>query len=126
MRALDPYMSFRFGFYLPEAKKHIGLSSIYSDPFSDSLWLAKAHWKETDTLAKTLEGVSKGQILFFDKGMTDIARSIEVEWKSTRWAPADLDATENTVAIERLVLVDVFYDTETLVNVVDLKGEEVC
>lgn len=118
-------MSFRFGFYLPEVQKHIGLSSIYSDPFSDNLWLAKAHWEDHDTLRTILKDVSKGQILFFDRGMGEVARSIEVEWKSTRWAPADLDAAMNTVAIERLILVDTFYGEETLVTVVDLKGEEV-
>ena len=77
MKALQPYMSFRFGFYLPEAKKHLGLSSIYSDPFSDSLWLARAHWEEQDTLLTILQNESKGQILFCDRGVEKEARSIE-------------------------------------------------
>jgi hypothetical protein len=103
------YKSFRFGFYLPEKDQFVGSSSIHTDPFTGDLWVVRAHIKNEPTLVQHFSETLIGQVFFFERGMDGDARRIGVKWTGHRWSPIDADATENLVAMERLVLTGVTY-----------------
>ena len=109
MNAVMIYKSFRFGFYLPEKDKFIGANSVHTDPFTGDLWVVRAHIKGEPTLAEHFSEISKGQVFLFEQGVNNDARRIGVKWEGQRWSPLDLDATENSVAVERLVLTGATY-----------------
>lgn len=107
-------MSFRFCVVVPNSDGMVGVSSVYTDPFTGSLWIGAGHIEGRRTLGQVFAEANKCEVWMFPRGaFTDNpdtrARKFDVSWPKMRWVPFDLDATKNEVAMEYVCLEGAVY-----------------
>ena len=95
----------------------VGLATCWSDPFHPELWLAVGHAENVPTLRaraqEELDRVRPSGIGFLSAWLLGAdrtsSRRIDATFTGFRWLPLDLDAHEEGVAMETLVLLGVQY-----------------
>lgn len=105
----DVFMSFRFCVLIPNGDNSIGVSSVYTDPFTGALWIGSAHMEGRRTLGQVFAETKKCEVWMFPRGVfvgkPDVsARKIDVSWSTMRWVPFNLDATKGEIAMEYVCL----------------------
>lgn len=116
---LDPeiFMAFRFAVYIPDRTEVIGASMVYTDPFTGSLWISRAHRTNERTLGQVFAEINQCEVWMFTRGVwakgeapkQARARKIKVTWPSMRWVPFNLNATEGEAALEHVCLENAQY-----------------
>lgn len=113
----EPFMSFRFVVFLPDTEEVIGVTMVYSDPFTDSMWVGKAHIEGERPLGQRMAEVKRCEVWMFPRGIVfkdkrdHRARRICVNWNSMRWVPFNLDAARGEAALEHVCLEGATYET---------------
>jgi hypothetical protein len=128
MRA-DPeiFMAFRFAVSIPDKVDVIGASSVFTDPFTGSLWIGRAHRADERTLGQIFSEVNHCEIWMFTRGVwapgetpkEARARKIKVTWPKMRWVPFNLDAAQASAALEYVCLEDATYQAVENVTAAD-------
>ncbi len=114
----EVFSRFRFAVVIPTVGT-LGVTSIYSDVFSPTLWIKRAHSTGRKTLFEQLNAVKAADVWMLTHGMTGPARRVSVSWENVRWIPFDLDATEGSVALETVELQGVVYSIPEELDCVD-------
>lgn len=98
---LDYYRKFRF--IIEINNKPLGLSAVYQDPFTGSLWLERGLQIGGKTLNDLLPESGSLDVILMGRGAVS-ALKLHVNYEGKKWYPIDLNSTENNVAIEKLML----------------------
>lgn len=103
-----------FLFHLVIGDQKVSAASCITDPFSGTLWLARAHSKSRPTWSELLTDIFSIVVTMNDRDASP-ARSIEVEFDSLDWRPIHMDASKDDLAMDWVGLVGARYtliDTE--------------
>ena len=103
-RKAELYTTFRFVITLPDRGDDIlRAMSVYCDPFTDELWIGRAHIAGERTLAQLLCEERLLEIWMLPRG-PGLSRLIGVSFDGLRALPLNLDASADEVALEWVVL----------------------
>lgn len=89
----------------PTRVPHLGVSAVYTDPFSGILWIGRAHFgQDIQTWLAVGEGTRAFQVWMLPRRQSEAARCLEVAAHPgpRHWHPLDLDAARDAVAMEWL------------------------
>jgi len=101
------FTCYNFTLYIPERDEVVPLQSCFNDPFTEAVWLGRAHITDEPTLAQRLCEVTRIEILMLPRtqGFGKVRR-ITVKFSAHRWLPLDLDNRQDSVALEWVALED--------------------
>jgi hypothetical protein len=100
------YAAHRFVVTVPEAPAGpamVPAMSIYNDPFTDEVWMGRAHIEGARTLAQHLAEERAIDVWMLPRG-SGLARRIHVDFEGLRALPLELDSTRDEVALEWVAL----------------------
>lgn len=100
------YTAFRYVVTVPETPNGPALlptMSIYNDPFTNEVWVGRAHIEEERTLAQRLVEEKAIDVWMLPRG-DGLARRVHVDFDGLRALPLELDSCRNDVACEWVAL----------------------
>lgn len=97
--------TYKFAAYIPSREEVLPLQSCFNDPFTEAVWLGRAHIADEPTLANRLMDVERVEIYLWPitQGFGK-TRRIAVLFSSYRWLPLDLDNRRSEAALEWVAL----------------------
>ncbi len=98
-RLFHPFMAFRFAVLLDGAKEALSLAKVINDPFTDEIWIARAHVPDQPPLGERLLNKT-GLTVYMLPSRYGKARAISVSFRDFDWKPLSLDAAEDEVALD--------------------------
>lgn len=100
------YAAHRFAVTVPETPNGPAMlpaMSVYNDPFTDEVWIGRAHIEGERTLAQRLVEEKAIDVWMLPRG-TGLARRIHVDFTGLRALPLDLNSYRDEVATDWVVL----------------------
>jgi hypothetical protein len=116
-RNTELYTTFRFAITLPNrGDEMLRAMSVYCDPFTNELWIGRAHFAGEKTLAQLLCEETRLEVFMLPRG-NGSSRRVLVDFVGLRALPLNLDASCDEIALEWVVLQKVCcsppFDVET-------------
>lgn len=103
-RKTELYTTFRFAVTLPNrGGEALRVMSVYNDPFTDELWIGRAHIAGEKTLAQKLCEETRLEVFMLPRG-EGMSRRVTVDFSGLRALPLNLDASADEIALEWVVL----------------------
>lgn len=96
------YLSHRFAVYV--RCRAVMAHTIYTDPFTGTLWIGRAHQRERNMLAVDIGPCDKIEVWLLSRGTSLSSRMLSYKFDGTMEVPTDLDASMDDVAMEWLGL----------------------
>lgn len=100
------YAAHRYVVTVPETPDKDGMlptMSVYNDPFTDELWVGRAHIEGERTLAQRLVEERAIDVWMLPRG-NGLARRVHVDFEGLRSLPLELDTSRDAVALEWVAL----------------------
>jgi len=114
------YTTWRVLILLPDrGNEKVLAQSVYSDPFTSTLWIGRAHIEGERSLAQKLSEEHRVDVWLLPYKESGMARRISVEFARVRACPIDLDCRTAEVALDWVALEESRYSFP-----VDVPAEE--